>query len=231
MDAPAPAPAPAPVTTPLIHHGYGSITPPGDGAPDRKPERHSPPPPPRPAPRATTVNRAQRIAVAVLSALHIARGVVLLALPALGLGLLPGLAPATSMVVGGLLGVRDVLLGGLLATAPGRSDRELRRALAVSLLSDAADTFALIFAAACWRRSPVAEIGAVATLAIVEHVTLWSMAAQHEGGGPGRPVAAAAAYQARLRADEDKNLRLDMWFADMRRSEEMRPCSPAKLPR
>ncbi|KAM4058931.1 hypothetical protein HRG_008192 [Hirsutella rhossiliensis] len=234
--APAPAPAPASVTTPLLYgYGYGSTAaaaPPESGAPDRKPGRLSPPLPAPHTAAALAVNRAQRIAIAVLAALHIARGIILLAFPALGLGL-PGLVdlpPPLSgasgsggegaslvLLVSGLLGVRDVLLGGLLATADRRSDREVRRALAVNLLSDAADTFVLIFAAACWRqhrRSPVAEIGAVATLAIVEHVTLWTMAADHEGG-----------------ASEDKKLRLDMWFADMRRDEEMRrSCSPAKLP-
>lgn len=255
MNATAPkhAPAPASVTTPLLYgNGYGSTAataPAGDGASDRKPEAHSPPPPSAPhraAATALAVNRAQRIVIAVLAALHISRGILLLALPALGLGL-PGLVdlpPPLSgngagdgaslvLLVSGLLGVRDVVLGGLLAMADRRSDREVRRALAVNLLSDAVDTFVLIFAAACWRQhrhSPVAEIGVVATLAIVEHVTLWTMAADHEGGAY-RPAAAVAAYQSRLQASEDKQLRLDMWFADMRRSEEMRqPSSPAKLP-
>ncbi|RCI09614.1 hypothetical protein L249_4004 [Ophiocordyceps polyrhachis-furcata BCC 54312] len=134
----------------------------------------------------TEASRLQRIAVKGLASLHILRGLLCLAYPAASSGLLSGLlvggerSGATNLL-SALVGVRDVLLGCLLATASGSHD--VRRALAVNLVSDAADTFILIFAAACaWQRgaTPVAEIGVVASVAILEHLTLWSLAS---GGG------------------------------------------------
>ncbi|PHH88200.1 hypothetical protein CDD83_7847 [Cordyceps sp. RAO-2017] len=249
MDAtPAPASAPAGVTTPLL---YGTVPP---GAPEPMAE-----PTARPAPATASVNRLQRTAVGLFAGLHILRGLFCLAYPASGLSSFDLPRSGATFLLSALLGVRDMLLGGLLATATTTTcsagdgdgndnggggckeggggcagsrcgaDRELRRALAVNLLSDAADTFILIFSAACaWqRRNPVAEIGVVATMAILEHLTLWTMAAGSDSAGSTVRNQAVAAYEARLQAHEDKQLRLDMWLADMRRDEEMRrTCSP-----
>lgn len=179
-----------------------------------------PPPAPEADPAAADVSPLQRFAVGALAALHILRGLCFLAYPASGISPLELPRDGATSLLSALLGVRDALLGGLLATADSRTGSgEVHRALAASLVSDAADTFILIFAAACaWQRSsPIGGIGVVAVMAIVEHLTLWSMGID-EAAGPG----AVAAYQARLQAREDKKLRLDMWLADMRRTEELR---------
>ncbi|KJZ77821.1 hypothetical protein HIM_02998 [Hirsutella minnesotensis 3608] len=212
-----PTPALASATTPLL---YGSIR------PVTGPYVVEPAPAPPAAAPQPAVNRAQRVAIGVLAALHVARGLVMLAYPLSGFSGLDIPRSGAAFLLSALLGVRDALLGGLLATTDRFSDHEVRRALAVNLLSDAADTFILIFSAACrWQpHHPVAAIGLVATMAIVEHLTLWTMSDDDEGGSP----RGAAAYEAHLQANEDKKRRLDMWFDDMRRSDEMRQscCSP-----
>ncbi|PFH56308.1 hypothetical protein XA68_16755 [Ophiocordyceps unilateralis] len=228
-DVTGPAPAPVSVLTPLM---YGSVSP----RPLRVDLEADPATivPTGEAGTATEACRVQRIAVSVFAALHIARGLLCLAYPATSSGRLSGLVvgegerSGATYLLSALLGVRDALLGGLLATADRRCGHELRRALAVNLLSDAADTFLLIFAAACaWQRgrTPAAEIAVVATMAILEHLTLWSMAAPYDGANR----SGAAAYEARLQAHEDKQLRLDMWLADMRRGgDEVADARPSR---
>lgn len=247
------------VTTPLLPRRSG-CTP--DADPERDPQpRDRPVDPPPPPP----FNKLQHVAICAFSALHILRGFVFIAFPAVLIGMSAsgnnrhGQEPTKAHsqtdhhhyyyhLLTALLGTRDIILGGLLAAADRRRRAPgVHRALAANLLSDAADTFVLIFFAACasagqqprrWRPgSPVAEITAVAVLATLEHVTLWSMSAEtgtrsgfrSSGGGSGFEklrVSPTSAYEARMQADEDKKRRMDMWLSDMRRAEEMRQPSP-----
>ena len=167
------------------------------------------------------INRAQRLAVSVFSCLHIVRGLSFMVYPALGLSSFDIPQSGATFLLGSLLGGRDVLLGGLLFGADPAGRREVRRALLVNLLADAMDTCILVFSAACsWHwRNPLVEIASVAVMALLEHLTLWSMSDEEEDG--------TRAYQALLRANEDKKMRLDNWMADMRRAEENRAGSPA----
>ncbi|KAJ6444928.1 adaptin ear-binding coat-associated protein 2 [Purpureocillium lavendulum] len=256
------------VTTPLLPGRSGTL-PEADPERDPQPRNH----PPNVAPSPPAINRLQHVAICAFSALHILRGLVFIAFPAVLIGMsASGRHPAQEEptdpssaahrhhyyyhLLTALLGARDMILGGLLAAADRRRHRRgahgVHRALAANLLSDAADTFVLIFFAACasagqqprrWRPgSPVAEITAVAVVATLEHVTLWSMSTEPGGesgfggagggGGSGFEKTRAsptAGYEARLQAHEDKKRRMDMWLSDMRRAEEMRQPSPLPL--
>ncbi|UNI16784.1 hypothetical protein JDV02_003187 [Purpureocillium takamizusanense] len=260
------------VTTPLLPRRSGGIP---DADLERDPQSRDhpadgkdPPPPP-------TFNPLQRVAICTFSALHILRGLIFVAFPAALIGMSARGGGGSSSHHGqdttttapnhhhhhyyhlltALLGTRDIVLGGLLAAAfRRRRVPGVHRALAANLLSDAADTFVLIFFAACasaaaqqprrWRPgSPVAEITAVAVMATLEHITLWSMSTEtgvgglggfgsSSGGGGGGSgfekmrASPTSAYEARMQADEDKKRRMDMWLSDMRRAEEMRQPSP-----
>ncbi|KAL6851217.1 hypothetical protein ACO1O0_008345 [Amphichorda felina] len=169
--------------------------------------RNAPPPAP--------LNAVQRFAITFFSAVRIARGLCFIAWPALGLSSFDMPKTGATFLLGSLLGSRDLLLGGLLWTADLRSPREVRRALLANLLSDAMDTFILIFSAACsWHwRSPFVEIAVAAVLAILEHLTLWSMSDDDGGVDP------TAGYAAGVQAVEDKNRRLDTWLTELRMAE------------
>ena len=174
----------------------------------------APPPPP-------LLNRFQRFLITFFSVFRIVRGLGFMAWPALGLSSFDIPRSGATFLLGSLLGSRDLLLGGLLWSADLHNAREVRRALLVNLLSDAMDTFILIFsAAASWHwRNPLVEIGIAATLAIMEHLTLWSMD-EDEGQG-------AREYQAHMQAGEDKKRRLDTWLSELRQVEAQtqRPAS------
>ncbi|PHH66092.1 hypothetical protein CDD81_617 [Ophiocordyceps australis] len=176
---------------------------------------------PHSAPEPEPVSGMQRSAIRAFAALHLLRGAFIVTAPFSGLTSLVLPASGTTNLLCALVGQRDVLLAALLATANVRRRREVLRALATSLVSDAADSVMLIFAAAAsgggggghgWmRRSPLVEIAAVATLAILEHLVLWSLSAAD--GAPGGRSGAEVV----MMREEDKQLRLDMWLADMRR--------------
>ena len=169
----------------------------------------------RNAPSPAPLNAVQRFAITFFSAVRIARGLCFIAWPALGLSSFDMPKTGATFLLGSLLGSRDLLLGGLLWTADLHSPREVRRALLANLLSDAMDTFILIFSAACsWHwRSPFVEIGVAAVLAILEHLTLWSMSDDDGGVDP------TAGYVAGVQAVEDKNRRLDTWLTELRMAE------------
>ncbi|PHH73937.1 hypothetical protein CDD82_5190 [Ophiocordyceps australis] len=174
---------------------------------------------PHSAPAAEPVSGIQRSAIRAFAALHLVRAALIVTAPFSGLTSLVLPATGTTYLLCALVGQRDMILAALLATAEPRRRREVLRALATSLVSDAADSVVLIFAAAAsggggqgWmRRSPLVEIAAVATLAILEHLVLWSLSA-----ADGAPGGRSGAEVVMMRA-EDKQLRLDMWLADMRR--------------
>ncbi|VUC20499.1 unnamed protein product [Clonostachys rosea] len=93
------------------------------------------------------------------------------------------------------------------------------------------DTFILIFSAACdWhdQRSPLAEIVTVAVLAILEHLTLYSMSEDDcpDGGHGGNTYVAyggAANYAYGLQVSEDKQRRVDAWLTELRAAEDQMP--------
>lgn len=164
------------------------------------------------------VTRFQYAASSVIATLHLLRGFALVTFPATVLAgfALPKSGPAFLFTT--VLGVRDVVLGGLLATADARRGYEVQRALGIALFSDSIDTFVLIFVVACsWnRRNPVPEIISVALLAILEHLTLWSFG-DDDDDGP------SPSYQAVVQIDrlEDKRLRLGKWLEDLKRAEDV----------
>ncbi|KAG5976066.1 hypothetical protein E4U55_007504 [Claviceps digitariae] len=186
------------------------------------------------------VTKLQFLASSVIATLHLLRGFALITSPAL---VLAGFAPLPSrsvpaVVFTSLLGLRDVVLGGLLATADARRGYEVQRALGIALFSDSIDTFVLIFVVACsWtRRNPVPEIVSVALLAMLEHLTLWSFGDDDDmdmdennnndnacdAQQRGRPKSRAS-YQAIVQVDRlhDKRRRLGMWLEDLKRAEEV----------
>ncbi|KAG5979488.1 hypothetical protein E4U54_006921 [Claviceps lovelessii] len=201
------------------------------------------------------VTRLQYLASSVIATLHLLRGVALITSPALvlagfGFALLPGRSGAAVFFTT-LLGLRDVLLGGLLATADARRGYEVQRALGIALFSDSIDTFVLIFVVACsWsRRNPVPEIVSVALLAVLEHLTLWSFGDDEydeddedeneedddddddddnsnnlnaRGAQHARPKTRPS-YQAIVQMDRlhDQRRRLGMWLEDLKRAEEV----------
>ncbi|KAG5981232.1 hypothetical protein E4U43_006636 [Claviceps pusilla] len=197
------------------------------------------------------VTRLQYLASSVIATLHLVRGVALMTSPAFvlagfGFALLPG-RPGAAVFLTTLLGLRDVLLGGLLAKADARRGYEVQRALGIALFSDSIDTFVLIFVVACsWsRRNPVPEIVSVALLAVLEHLTLWSFGDDEydeddededededendqdnnnlyaRGAQHARPKTRPS-YQAIVQMDRlhDQRRRLGMWLEDLKRAEE-----------
>lgn len=168
------------------------------------------------------LSNLQRLGINIFSLIRLLRGLALIAYTALSLTLSnsPGISSPESPQTGAtfllatLLSTRDILLGSLLLTSSPSSRRETSRALLLLLLSDAADCFVLIFAAACdfrWGNSLV-EIMAAALLALGEHLLLYSMSDEEEGGVKER-------YCRVVQAGEDKRRRLDDWLEGMRRVE------------
>ncbi|KAG6006710.1 hypothetical protein E4U21_006785 [Claviceps maximensis] len=190
------------------------------------------------------VTGLQYIASSVIATLHLLRGFALISSPALVLSgfALPLSRSAPAVFFTSLLGVRDVVLGGLLASADARRGYEVQRALGIALFSDSIDTFVLIFVVACsWtRRSPVPEIVSVAMLAILEHLTLWSFGDDEDDEDGGVACAdktngneahdmrrgrrtSRPSYQAIVQVDRvyDRRRRLGMWLEDLKRAEEV----------
>ncbi|KAI9896066.1 hypothetical protein N3K66_008966 [Trichothecium roseum] len=163
------------------------------------------------------LNTIQRYAVKFFSCARLLRGLLFIAWPGIILSSFDIESSGGTFLLGSLLGSRDIILGGLLLTADTTQPRlnEVKRALLAALLSDAMDTFILIFSAACaWQwRNPFIEIGAAATLALAEHLTLWSMSEDDEGTGP-------RAYIQAMQAGEDKKRRLDTWLTELRVAED-----------
>lgn len=109
-----------------------------------------------------------------------------------------------------MIGVRDVLLSGLLHTADKHDPaalRELTRALATNLLSDALDAFLLIFYAA-WEEdwgNPMGVIVMAAVMAVLEHLTLWSLSEDEWAGADHRSL------------EDDKKARMNAWLRELER--------------
>ncbi|KAG4282997.1 hypothetical protein FPRO06_09670 [Fusarium proliferatum] len=178
------------------------------------------PPPPLPAP--TAANHVQRFAITTFSLARFARGVSLIAYPRFGLWALDIAPDGSAYMLASLIGIRDILLSGLLYTSDttnaatdSAARREVTRALATNLFSDALDAFVLIFYAA-WSDdwgNPIAVIVISAVMAIFEHLTLWSLSeedwAAHEYGSLG----------------DDKKARMNAWLRELERygPEEYRP--------
>ncbi|KAF5985519.1 hypothetical protein FBULB1_2826 [Fusarium bulbicola] len=168
--------------------------------------------PPPPAP--TAANHVQRFAITTFSVLRFARGVSLIAYPRFGLWALDIAPDGSAYMLASLIGIRDILLSGLLYTSDttnaatdSAARREVTRALATNLFSDALDAFVLIFYAA-WSDdwgNPIAVIVISAVMAIFEHLTLWSLSeddwAAHEYGSLG----------------DDKKARMNAWLRDLER--------------
>ncbi|KAF5534841.1 hypothetical protein FMEXI_11048 [Fusarium mexicanum] len=176
--------------------------------------------PPPPAP--TAANHVQSFAITTFSVLRFARGVSLIAYPRFGLWALDIAPDGSAYMLASLIGIRDILLSGLLYTSDtanaatdSAARREVTRALATNLFSDALDAFVLIFYAA-WSDdwgNPIAVIVISAVMAIFEHLTLWSLSeddwAAHEYGSLG----------------DDKKARMNAWLRELERwgPEEYRP--------
>lgn len=167
------------------------------------------------------LNRLQRIAIKVFAVLRALRGLSLIAYPTFGLYALDIPANGSTYMLASLLGVRDMLFAVLLHTADLDCRRETRRALVVNLLSDAMDAFVLIFYAAWdddWG-NPLAAIVVTAVMALMEHLTLWSLDDDDEDD-------ASARKPRFMQYEEDKNTRMTAWLRELRRCEESRPTSP-----
>ncbi|KAG8410049.1 hypothetical protein J3458_019120 [Metarhizium acridum] len=164
------------------------------------------------------VTRLQYISTATIAALHILRGIALLVCPAVALSSFAEPASSTAFFFTSLLGVRDIILGGLLTLADPRRSYEIHRALGIALFSDSVDMFVLIFVVACSARlkNPVPEIISVVLLAILEHLTLWSFDEDEDDGLS--PSQQATIHVTRL---HDKRLRLGMWLEDLKRAESL----------
>ena len=171
--------------------------------------------------------RLQRWATSLLATLHVLRGLALVACPAAVLAIFSVPESSYAFFLTIVLGVRDAMLGGLLAMADPNRSHEIPRALAIALASDAVDTFIIIFVAASHgdHKSPVLGILSVALLAILEHCTLWSF------GRDDPPTTSIHFRQAIVQTDrlEGKRLRLGMWLEDLKRAEQGQhqslPCS------
>lgn len=163
------------------------------------------------------VTRLQYVSTAVIAALHILRGLALLAAPAIVLSSFSIPKSSTAFFFTSVLGVRDIVLGGLLALADPRRSYEIHRALGMALFSDSVDTFVLIFVVACSAhlKNPAPEIISVVILAILEHLTLWSFDDDDDCPPASQQ---AIVHVTRL---EDKRLRLGMWLEDLKRAEEV----------
>ncbi|KAF7560932.1 hypothetical protein G7046_g3187 [Stylonectria norvegica] len=172
----------------------------------------SPDPPP--------TSRLQRSAIATFSILRLLRGISLVAYPRFGLYALDIPASGPAFMLTSMLGVRDILIAGMLYTADVGSRLEVSRALTMNLLSDAMDAFVLIFYTA-WSSNwgnPLGAIIVTALMAVLEHLTLWSMSDVE--GTASRP---------RYMEDDGKRMRTNAWLSQLRPCEQMGPVSPLSL--
>lgn len=201
------------VTTPLL-----PISADATAAPPLGEYGHPLPPGP---PQESIATRAQRIAISTFSLVRLARGISLVVYPRFGLYALDVPSDGSSCMLASLTGVRDILLAGLLHTADLNNclagdpfaRREVSRALAVNLLSDAVDAFVLIFYAA-WSSdwgNPLTVIIITAVMAILEHLTLWSLSEDEWEIMDHRSL------------EEDKVSRMNAWLRDLRRYEQAIP--------
>ncbi|CAI6091209.1 unnamed protein product [Clonostachys chloroleuca] len=174
----------------------------------------------------------QQFAIYLFCVTRLLRALLLVAWPALGLASFEIPATGPAFMMASLLASRDLVLGALLWTADRGSRRETSRALFFNLLVDSMDTFILIFSAACdWHdnRSPLPEIVTVAVLAILEHLTLYSMSEdecpdyQGHGGNVYVAYGGAANYAYGLQVSEDKQRRVDAWLTELRAAEDQMP--------
>ncbi|KAF4978577.1 hypothetical protein FZEAL_5069 [Fusarium zealandicum] len=163
-------------------------------------------------PEPSAGNHVQRIAVTTFSLVRFLRGISLITYPRFGLWALDISPDGSAYMLASLIGIRDILLSGLLYTADTdnahadlMSRRDVTRALVANLLSDALDAFVLIFYAA-WSAdwgNPVAVIVMSAVMAILEHLTLWSYSEDEIGG-----------YEQRSLQD-DKKARMNAWLMEL----------------
>lgn len=162
-----------------------------------------------PAVEAAPLTRIQRGAIKTFSIVRFLRGVSLLVYPKLGLWALGIQTDGATYLLASLIGVRDVLIAGLLFTSESASRSEVTRALVVNLLSDAIDAFVLIFYTA-WSShwgNPIGAIVMTAVMAIAEHFTLWGMSEAERSDVNPRPS-----------VQEAKASRMSAWLRDLRRA-------------
>ncbi|KAF5006275.1 hypothetical protein FDECE_7341 [Fusarium decemcellulare] len=167
-------------------------------------------------PEASTAHNVRCFAISTFSLVRFCRGVSLIAYPRFGLWALDVAPDGSAYMLASLIGVRDILLSGLLYTADtahAHTDpmarREVTRALAANLLSDALDAFVLIFYAA-WSSdwgNPVTAIVISAVMAILEHLTLWSLSEDEWAALDHRSL------------EDDKKARMNAWLRELERYE------------
>lgn len=161
----------------------------------------------------SSTNRLQRIAIHLFTTVRFLRGVSLITYPRLGLYALDIAPDGSAYMLASMIGIRDVLLSGLLHTADTHDPtavRELTRALATNLLSDALDAFVLTFYAA-WEDdwgNPMGVIVMAAVMAVLEHLTLWSLSENEWNGGDNRSL------------EDDKKARMNAWLTELERYED-----------
>ncbi|KAH7143775.1 hypothetical protein EDB81DRAFT_506663 [Dactylonectria macrodidyma] len=169
----------------------------------------------------TVEGRIQRIAISTFVLVRFFRGLSLVVYPRFGLYALDVPPDGSSCMLASLIGVRDILLAGLLHTADVKAAldgdafarREVSRSLAVGLLSDAVDAFVLIFYAA-WSDdwgNPMSVIIVTAVVALLEHLTLWSLSEDEWDALEHRSL------------EEDKVSRMNAWLRELGRYELARP--------
>jgi hypothetical protein len=155
------------------------------------------------------LTRLQRGAIKTFSIIRFLRGVSLLVYPKLGLWALHIQTDGATYLLASLIGVRDILIAGLLFTSKSTSRSEVTRALVVNLLSDAIDAFVLIFYTA-WSAhwgNPIGAIVVTAVMAIAEHFTLWGISEAERIDVNPRPT-----------VQEAKASRMSAWLRDLRRA-------------
>lgn len=196
---------PPSVTTPLLPTASPAVL-----AAPAEPTTPAEPPP-------LSLTRPQHIAVKTFSVLRFLRGLILLTYPQAGLWALAVPSSSATFMLASLIGVRDMLIAGLLFTAPAASRMEVSRALVLNLLSDAVDAFVLVFYSTFSKRweNPLAVIIVTAVMAIAEHLTLWSMSEAEAGGRA----------EARPSIQEVKATRMTAWLRDLRQFGSSRPGS------
>ncbi|KAI5464915.1 hypothetical protein BGZ63DRAFT_401819 [Mariannaea sp. PMI_226] len=171
-------------------------------------------------------SRLQRLSIKAFCLVRFLRGISLVVYPRFGLYALDVPADGAACMLASLIGVRDVLIAGLLHTADVTNAlagdhyarRELSRALAVNLLSDAVDAFVLIFYAA-WSSdwgNPLTVIVITAIMAIMEHLTLWSLSEDEWEALEQRSL------------DEDKVSRMNAWLRELARFEQAAPAESSR---
>lgn len=167
---------------------------------------------------APPLTRLQRGAITAFCGVRFVRGVSLLAYPKFAVLALDVEPSVATYMLASLIGVRDVLIAGLLFTADFGARLEVSRALAVNLLSDAMDAFVLIFYTA-WSShwgNPLAAIIMAAVMAVLEHLTLWSMSDIDK---------TRARAKTRSTFEEAKATRMNAWLRELRRLDPSRPAS------